>query len=76
MAQIKLILAKPDDQKTFDQALAQTVAYAEATAPSEDRMIIVKTQVSFDRAIKTVTCAFPDALSFFIRSYDGALGHA
>ncbi len=71
MSQVRIEITNPKDRKSFDTALAQTVAYIEAHTAEAECMIAVRTVSGFNNLTKIVSCPLPDALSFFIRSYDG-----
>lgn len=70
MSQIQIEITGADDQKRFDCVLAQTLDMVLAGDALEDAMISIHTESRFDHVVKVIKCAFPDALTFFARTYD------
>lgn len=76
MPQIKVELTDRTEQTRFQDVLAQTIAYADAHATSDDCMVVVSTVRNIDGLTKIISCAAADALEFFLAAFDGQVGHA
>jgi len=76
MSQIQIEITDAQDQKRFDDVLAQTVDWMLSAEAQAEAMISVHTESCFDHLIKIIKCSTPDALTFFARTYDECAYHA